>query len=60
MNQPSTPLTTASDNTPTPALVTAQEPKAWVADFVPISHSDPALRAVLQQLQWALENEDQN
>lgn len=60
MNKPSTPLSTALDNAPAPALVTAQEPKAWVADFVPISDSDPALLAVLQQLQWALENEDQH
>lgn len=60
MNKPSTPLTTAASSAPAPTLVRAQEPKTWVADFVPISDSDPALHAVLQHLQWALENEDQN
>jgi hypothetical protein len=31
-----------------------------VADFVPISDSDPGLQAALRQLQWALETEKQN
>jgi hypothetical protein len=44
---------------PEPAAVTAQERRAWVADFVPISDSDPGLQAALRQLQWALETEKQ-
>jgi hypothetical protein len=45
---------------PAPAVVTAQARRAWVADFVPISDSDPGLQAALRQLQWALETEKQN
>ena len=47
-------------NGPAPESVTAQERRAWVADFVPISDSDPGLQAALRQLQWALETEKQN
>ena len=55
------PLLSAPYNTaPAPAAVTAQQGRAWVADFVPISDSDPGLQAALRQLQWALETEKQD
>ncbi len=58
MNTSAQPPVPSDDCPATPRVVTPS-PRAWVADFVPISPDDPALRAVLLQLQWALDTESQ-